>query len=295
MNRVVRWWTAPIPLARVAVFRTVVYLFLLYDIFVLVNDVVPHGYAAELYRPLFIGRVLPLPEPSPPLVHTLQVVLVVGALVAATGRLPRLAGWVVAVCYLEWLIIGMSFGKVDHDHLALLVAMWVLPTVGRARFGDLTPSEAGGWAFRCVQVATIATYVGSAFAKWSRNGAPFAWGGSAVFTWAIIRRGTEFIDWILEYPWLLRISQWMLLIAEFLSPVVLFLRGKALLLAAGFFLSFHLVTYLSLGIHFLPTVICWLAFFPLEKLVPPVRRRTPAPTPAPAPEPEPEPEPDPAR
>ena len=65
MNRVVRWWTAPIPLARVAVFRTVVYLFLLYDIFVLVNDVVPHGYAAELYRPLFIGRVLPLPEPSP--------------------------------------------------------------------------------------------------------------------------------------------------------------------------------------------------------------------------------------
>ncbi|MET0711265.1 MAG: hypothetical protein ABWZ30_02015 [Jiangellaceae bacterium] len=289
MNRVVRWWTAPIPLARVAVFRTVVYLFLLYDIFVLVNDVVPHGYAAELYRPLFIGRVLPLPEPSPPLVHSLQVVLVAGALVAATGRLPRLAGWVVAVCYLEWLIIGMSFGKVDHDHLALLVAMWVLPTVGRARFGDLTPSEAGGWAFRCVQVATIATYVGSAFAKWSRNGAPFAWGGSAVFTWAIIRRGTEFIDWILEYPWLLRISQWMLLIAEFLSPVVLFLRGKALLLAAGFFLSFHLVTYLSLGIHFLPTVICWLAFFPLEKLIPPVRRRTPAPTPAPAPEPEPDP------
>jgi hypothetical protein len=289
MNRVVRWWTAPIPLARVAVFRTVVYLFLLYDIFVLVNDVVPHGYAAELYRPLFIGRVLPLPEPSPPLVHTLQVVLVVGALVAATGRLPRLAGWVIAVCYLEWLIIGMSFGKVDHDHLALLVAVWVLPTVGRARFGDLTPSEAGGWAFRCIQVATIATYVGSAFAKWSRNGAPFAWGGSAVFTWAIIRRGTEFIDWILEYPWLLRISQWLLLIAEFLSPIVLFLRGKALLLAAGFFLSFHLVTYLSLGIHFLPTVICWLAFFPLEKLLPPVRRRTRAPTPAPAPEPEPDP------
>jgi hypothetical protein len=289
MKRIVGWWTTPVPLARVALFRTVVYLFLLYDIFVLVNDVVPHGYAADLYRPLFIGRVLPLPEPSPPLVHTLQVVLVVSALIAATGRLPRLAGWVVAVCYFEWLVIGMSFGKVDHDHLALLVALWVLPTVGRARHGDLTPSEAGGWAFRCIQVATIATYVGSAFAKWSRNGAPFAWGGSAVFTWAIIRRGTEFIDWILEYPWLLRISQWMLLIAEFLSPIVLFLHGKVLLLAVGFFLSFHLVTYLSLGIHFLPTVICWLAFFPLERLIPPIRRRQPAPTPAPTPEPQPDP------
>ncbi len=289
MKRIVAWWTTPVPLARVAVFRTVVYLFLLYDIFVLVNDVVPHGYAADLYRPLFIGRVLPLPEPSPVLVHTLQVVIVIGSLVAATGRLPRLAGWIVAVCYLEWLVVGMSFGKVDHDHLALLVALWVLPTVGRARFGDGTPSAAGGWALRCIQVATIATYVGSAFAKWSRNGAPFAWGGSAVFTWAIIRRGTEFIDWILEYPWLLRISQWMLLIAEFLSPIVLFLHGRALLLAAGFFLSFHLVTYLSLGIHFLPTVICWLAFFPLERLVPPVRRRLPAPKPVPTPEPEPDP------
>ncbi|MBD0292361.1 MAG: hypothetical protein ICV70_02135 [Jiangellaceae bacterium] len=266
MKPVVDWWTSPVPVARIAVFRTIVYLFLLYDIFVLVNDVVPHGHAAELYRPLFVGRVLPLPEPSPVLVQTLQVVLVVAALVAATGRLPRLAGWVVAVCYFEWLVIGMSFGKVDHDHLALLVAVWVLPTVGRARHDDRTPTEAGGWALRCVQVATIATYVGSGFAKWVRNGSPFAWANSAVFTWAIIRRGTDLIVWVLDFPWILRISQWMLVLAEFVSPVVLFLRGRALLLAVGFFLSFHLVTYLSLGIHFLPTVICWLAFFPLERL-----------------------------
>ncbi len=268
LRSVAGWWTTPVPLARTAVFRAIVYLFLLYDIFFLVNDVVPHGYAPELYQPLFIGRVLPLPTPSPALVHSLQVVLVVGALVAATGRLPRLAGWIVALCYLEWLIIGMSFGKVDHDHLALLVALWVLPTVGRARFTDTTPSEAAGWAFRCIQVAVVATYVGSAFVKWVRNGAPFAWGGGAVFTWAIIRRGTELVSWVLDYPWMLRIAQWMLLIAEFLSPVVLFLHGKALVLAVGFYLSFHLVTYLSLGIHFLPTVVCWLAFFPLERIVP---------------------------
>jgi len=39
--------------------------------------------------------------------------------------------------------------------------------------------------------------------------------------------------------------------------------------------SFHLVTYLSLGIHFLPTVICWLAFFPLERIVPVIGRLRP--------------------
>ena len=35
-----------------------------------------------------------------------------------------------------------------------------------------------------------------------------------------------------------------------------------------FFCLFHLMTYIALGIHFLPTVICWAAFLPLEKLVP---------------------------
>lgn len=268
---VLGWWLPEVPLARVAILRTVLYLFVIYDMFFLVNDVVPHGYAAELYRPLWIGRVLPLPEPSPGLVQGLQIVLVVATLIAATGRLPRLAGWIVAVCYLEWLIIGMSFGKVDHDHFALVVALWVLPTVGRARFGDTERSQAAGWALRCIQVGVIATYFGSAIAKWVRNGWPWVWGNGAVLSWAFIRRGTDLVEWTLDYPWLLRIGQWVMLIAELLSPVVLFLRGRALLLSAGFFLVFHLITYLSLGIHFLPTVVCWLAFFPLERVAPWVR------------------------
>lgn len=271
-RRLSSWWSPEIPLARVAILRTVLYLFVIYDIFVLVNDVVPHGYAPELYEPLWIGRVLPLPEPSPVLVQTLQVVLVVGSLVAATGRFPRLAGWIVAVCYLEWLIIGMSFGKVDHDHLALVVALWVLPTIGRARHSDTGTSQAAGWAFRCIQIGVIATYFGSAIAKWVRNGAPLVWANSAVLTWAFIRRGSELVAWTLDYPWLLRIGQWIMLVAEFLSPVVLFLRGKALALSIAFFMCFHLVTYLSLGIHFLPTVVCWLAFCPLERAAPALRR-----------------------
>lgn len=270
-RRVLGWWLPAIPLGRVAILRTVLYLFVLYDMFFLVNDVVPHGYAPELYRPLWIGRALPLPEPSPGLVQTLQIVLVVGALVAATGRLPRLAGWIVAVCYLEWLIVGMSFGKVDHDHLALVVALWVLPTIGRARFGDTTTSQAAGWAFRCIQIGVVATYFGSAVAKWVRNGLPLAWANGAVLTWAFIRRGSDLVAWTLDYPWLLRIGQWVMLIAEFLSPLVLFVRGKALLLGAAFFLCFHLVTFVSLGIHFLPTVVCWLAFFPLERIAPALR------------------------
>ncbi|WP_205857241.1 hypothetical protein [Phytoactinopolyspora endophytica] len=262
------WWMPELPFARVAIMRAAIYLFLLYDIFYLRNDVIPHGHTPELYEPLWIGRALPLPEPSVGLAQTLQVLIVVGSLVAATGRLPRLAGWTVALCYFEWLILSMSFGKVDHDHLALVIAVFVLPTIGRARLSDHGGSPAAGWAFRCIQVSVIFTYFGSALAKWVRNGAPFAWANGAVLSWAFIRRATDLARWSLDYPWLLRIGQWVMLIAEFLSPIVLFVKGKWLYFGAAFFLTFHLVTYLTLGIHFLPTVICWLAFFPTEKLLP---------------------------
>lgn len=276
MRRIVAWWVPPIPLARVAVLRAVVYLFLLFDIFFLSNDVIAHGYAPELYRPTWIARVLMLPSPTPELGEVLRLVIIVGALVAATGRLPRLAGWSVAAAYLTWLLYSVGFGYVYHDHMALVVAVWVLPTSGRARFTDARRSEAAGWAFRCTQVAVVLTYFGSACMKWIRNGSPIIWANSAVFSWAILRRGSDLVRWTLETPMLLRIGQWVLITAEFLSPIVLFLRGRALALSIGFFLGFHLMTYLALGIHFLPTVICWLAFMPLERLVPYVRRRVAA-------------------
>lgn len=266
------WWLAPVPLARVAMLRAAIYLFVIYDIFTLTNDVIPMTHAPDFYQPTMIGRILPLPTPTLALTQTLQVVIIVGALVAASGRLPRLAGWVVAAAFFEWMIISQGYGYVQHDHLALMVAVAVLPTIGRARFTDPGASEAAGWAFRCIQIATIATYLGSAIAKWVRSGSPAAWANGAVFVWALIRRGTELSRWATDYPLLLQIGQWVLLIAEFLSPVVLFLRGRALYLAIVFFLGFHLVTYLALGIHFLPTVICWLAFLPLERLVPAVLR-----------------------
>jgi small-conductance mechanosensitive channel len=46
--------------------------------------------------------------------------------------------------------IGFSYGKVDHDHVALVVALWVLPTVGRVPGGwsSTRSSSQAGWAQR---------------------------------------------------------------------------------------------------------------------------------------------------
>ncbi|MCW2811344.1 MAG: hypothetical protein JWP61_1802, partial [Friedmanniella sp.] len=88
-----------------------------------------------------------------------------------------------------------------------------------------------------------------------------------------VRRPHVLGQLLLPHPVLLQVMQWMSFTAELSSVVVLWLRGRALLGAALFWLGFHLFTVALLFIHFAPTVVCWLAFAPLERLGPWLRSR----------------------
>jgi hypothetical protein len=258
------------PLGRIAVFRVVIYTFVVADLFLFVNDVIPHAAGDDdLYRPLLLRRVLELPAPSLPYAEALRVVLVVGCGLLAWGRLPRPAGTVVglavALAFTDWVSIGMSYSKVDHDHLALVVALWVLPTVGRSRFRDVTRSEAAGLALLCVQVAVVSCYFLSAWAKVRFGG--WDWVTGATFTWAVIRRGTPLGRLLLDPPWLLVAGQFALFTLEAAAPLLLFLRGRWLYLLVGVYVAFHAVTFAGITIHFLPHAICLTAFLPVERLV----------------------------
>ncbi|MFP5283930.1 MAG: hypothetical protein ACLGIF_10835 [Actinomycetes bacterium] len=270
-GRVLGWFAPVVPEARVAILRSVLYLFVLLDIHLFVRDPIPLSRQPELYAPLLLARVLHLPPPSVPLTVSLYVVLLAACLVGAFGRLPRLAGWVVAAAFTWWTAIGMSYGKVDHDHLALVVALWVLPTVGvvRGRWRSVDRSAAAGWALRCIQIAVVATYFLSALTKIRSGGWSLtSWPESAILTWAIVRRPHGLGQFLLAFPELLRAMQWFAFLAELTSVVVLWLRGRALLLAALFWFGFHVFTAAVLYIHFAPTLVCWLAFAPLERLAP---------------------------
>jgi hypothetical protein len=263
-------WFAPVrPDARIAVLRTVLYLFVILDINAFVRDPMPLSRQPELYAPLLIARILHLPAPSLPLTVTLYAVLTAACLVAATNRLPRSLGVVVAAAFTWWTAIGMSYGKVDHDHLALVVALWTLPTAGVVadRWRARTVSAQSGWVLRCIQIAVIATYFLSALTKIRSGGWSLtSWPNSAILAWAIVRRPHGLGQFLLPYPGLLRVMQWASFCAELASVVVLWLRGRALLAAAVFWLSFHVFTVTVLYIHFAPTLVCWLAFAPLERL-----------------------------
>ncbi|GAA2109572.1 HTTM domain-containing protein [Microlunatus panaciterrae] len=272
---VVRWFAPVLPDARVAILRSVLYVFVIVDMHLFVRDTRALSYHPELYRPLFLARLLQLPPPSITLTTALYVVLWIACLVGAANRLPRVAGFVVAACFTWWTAIGMSYGKVDHDHLALVVALWVLPTVGAVRgsWRSEDSSAQAGWALRCIQFAVVFTYFLSAITKIRSGDWTFtSWPNSAILTWAIIRRPHGLGLLLVEHPSLLRGMQWFSFLAELSSIVILWLRGRALLCAALFWVGFHLVTAMILYIHFAPTLVCWLAFAPLERGVPWARR-----------------------
>ena len=261
----------PLPHGRVALLRLAIYGFTIADLFWVVNDVFAHADApAALYRPVLLREWLHLPVPFHNYVHVLRWVIIIGCLLCASGQLPRrvgvLSGYVVAIAFTDWVSIGMSYSKIDHDHFALIVALWVLPSVGVARFGERARSEAAGWALLCIQIGCVATYFLSALAKFRYGG--LDWPTGSTFAWAMTRRGTGLGRAMLSPPWILTASQFLIITVELLSPLLLvFRRRLRYLFVVGLF-GFHLSTYLTLKIHFLPLVFCLLAFLPLEQILP---------------------------
>ncbi|GLZ57268.1 HTTM domain-containing protein [Micromonospora sp. NBRC 107095] len=262
-----RWLTEAVPRGRVAAFRTLIYLFVAADLVIFTPWVRTRvSVPGDLYQPLLIGRLLPLPTPTETLVTVIFWALLLLALLAATGRAPRLLGWAVCALYLEWMIIAMSYGKVDHDRFGLLVALAVLPTAGRARHGDTTRTEAGGWALRVTQIAVICTYFLAAFAKLRFGG--LDWLTGSVLARAIIRRGTDLADLIAQVPYLLIVAQFGIVAFELLSPVVFLLPPRWRLAMVGFFYSFHAVTIATITISFAPHLAAMTSFLPLERVRP---------------------------
>jgi hypothetical protein len=267
VDAVTRWLTEPVPKGRIAAFRTLVYLFVAADIVVFTGWVRAHaGVPGDLYRPLYIARLLHLPVPTRVLVLSVFWILLAAALAAASGRAHRLLGWPVFLLYFEWMIIAMSYGKVDHDRFGLLVALAVLPTAGPARHGDPTPTERGGWALRMTQFGVVVTYFLAAWAKLRFGG--IAWLTGATLTRAVVRRGTWLADELVRVPNLMVVSQFGIMAFELLSPLLLVLPRKWQLRAVAACYGFHVMVMATITISFLPHQVAMASFLPLERVRP---------------------------
>jgi hypothetical protein len=260
-----RWWWAPIPRGRAAMLRSLLYVFVAFDVIVLsAYGNARHGrLPEELYRPLLVGRLLPLPTPTPGVVTTVKILLLASLVLALFTRLRRVAGLGVFALYFEWLIVYFSYGKVGHDRFAILVALAVLPLAPSARWDDEAPDEVSGWAVRCVQVAVVLTYFGAAYAKLRFGG--IEWVNGATLMRAVVRRGTWLTTPLLDRPDFLRAAQYGIVAFEATSPLMLVrgATGRVFVVSA---VVFQAIVYATIRLTFLPHLVCLLAFFPLERV-----------------------------
>ena len=273
VNRFAGWFFVPVPLARVAVFRLIAYLFIPVDVFVTTRWVAAHaGVPTEYYQPLLIGDWLSLPTPTTAVVDTVKWLLIGSAVLAATGKAPRIWGTTTFLLYFEWMVIAMSYGKVDHDRYAFLVALAVLPTIGVARWRDKRRSEEAGFAVAVIFIAVMLTYFLAAWAKIRFGG--WDWVNGSTLTRAVLRRGTDLSTWTLDVPGLLHVSQYLMLGFELLSPLMLLVRrDRARIALVIFLLGFHLMVFAGVRIIFLPHVVALLSLVPWERFQ--LRRQPP--------------------
>jgi hypothetical protein len=258
------WLFEPVPLARLALLRRAVYAFVIIDVLLLHTSGYYHGWADPAwYQPLVMGRLLHLPAASVPLVEVLRWGSVLAALVALSGRLPRLSGWAVALGWIWFQYIAFAYGKVDHDRGDFVIALLILPLAGMATVSDRRRSEAAGFAFRIIQLTAIATYFLSAWAKVRFGG--WDWVNSATMVRAVVRRGSWFGDLLLHIPWTLHAFQWVLISLELLSPLIFFVGERWRRRMIGGWYLFHAATYAAITIAFWPHLVMLLAFLPLEQ------------------------------
>lgn len=270
MDPVIRWWFTPVDVGRVHALRAVAYLFVIVEAVWTTGWIHDHGAVpGGLYRPLLLGRLVAIPIPTASWVTGVGAITLLSAVLALTATARRSSlvvplGWLVVLAYLWWMVIGMSYGKVDHDRFAFLVLLFVLPSVPAVAHGDRRESAAAGWAIRMVQVAIVATYALSAWAKVRFGG--WGWADGATLTRAILRRGTALADVALGHPGFMRGAQWATLLFEVATVMILVARPRQMPLIVAGLAAFHLATFLTLGIIFLPHLVALLALLPLEHL-----------------------------
>ncbi|MGO0578140.1 hypothetical protein ACTMMA_17160 [Ornithinimicrobium panacihumi] len=268
-----RWFFPATPRARVAWVRSIVAVFAVVDALFLLTTPRGRAHTPDFYQPVPLAELAHLPAPSSWSAALVLVGIVCGAaLLVLGGRrtapawLQRVGGPLLALTYLTWCLWSMSFGYVAHDHMAIAVAVAVLPTAGVCRYGQVEADPRAGWALRMVQLFTVLTYTGSVLAKAVINDWDLVrWANSGTLAWAFLRRGNPLNSLLVEQAALLRVSQWGALALELAAPLVFLVRERWRWLVVVGFLGFHATTFALLGIHFLPTVVCWSAFLPWER------------------------------
>ena len=252
MNAVVaidRWLFAAIPARHLRRVRTM--LAVLIAVRLLLS---PFRALAQVPDSLFVPVSGLVPFRSPPSVGVIVAVQVTGAaaaLLAATGRRPRLTlpiGW---LALLALAGLRSSLGKILHNDLLLLLA--ALPFLAGPDTRD-DDEPVSGWPIRTAMVLIALTYWIIGVQKLVHSGLDWVTGPN--MRWILYSAASEGRAFsrepalfIADRPWLATASAAFLLGMELVFPVVLvWRRSRPAMVAAAFVL--HAGTWVLLGLDY---------------------------------------------
>lgn len=291
----VGYWFTPSSLRGLAIFRILIFGFLIYNLLYLwvpgyigsLKNVSP-----EFFEPLLFIRVLHLSPLTSPLaldaIHFLLTIFAVGAMI---GFRTRVSIFVSLVLFLY--IVGMwwSFEGIHRSEspvfIFALAALLLSPSgkvlsvdevlarikalEKRGKFkrerDDRLESQYALWPIRLTQVFVVFAYFNAGFWKLKLSG--LSWVNGAALQYHLIDhnfRGHNITDlglYIAQFPLLCQLLSVLTLIFELGFPLILiFPRLAWVLLPAGVF--FHIGTGITMGTWFYPLWFCYIAFINFE-------------------------------
>ncbi len=158
---VLSWLVPELPRARVAWVRSALAIMAVLDVRFFLSSTDDRAGTPELFQPVVVAQWLHLPPVTDTVAQVLFLGVHLGALALLVGgfaRIPaavqHLGGAVLALTYVLWVLWGMSYGYVSHDHMAITIGVLVLLTAGTSRYGGGRAADAtAGWPLRMIQVS----------------------------------------------------------------------------------------------------------------------------------------------
>ena len=217
----------------------------------------------------------------PAILAAIYAIFLLSAFLMLIGLFGRIASAITAISAVYLISPLFLYGKVDHiyhhliffsvicalfpstDSLSLdaVLAAWRDADAGRLRRSQ--PSLAYGYALRCMWVFVGLAYYFPGLWKLSRSWLHWL-SGQALYDYIAITGDaipwTPLQLWFLRHPLLLSLGSILAVLFELgFIFVILFPRLRPF---AGFLgIAFHNVTYLILGIQFIPLQSCYFIFF----------------------------------
>ena len=191
--------------------------------------------------------------PSVAVIVAVQVVGTVAALLAASGRRPRLTLAVAWIALLALAGLRSSLGKILHNDVLLLLA--VLPFLGAPdRDNEADDDVVSGWPVRTAMVMIALTYWYIGAQKLVHSGVDWVTGPNmrwVLYSAAADGRAVtaEPALFVADRPWLATATAVFLLGFELLFPLALFVRRSRPVFVLGA-LGLHAGTWVLLGLDY---------------------------------------------